>query len=1497
MDFVTPHQAVGLANSLAADVFWQISSQSYDEYMWDPRLEITDGTWPATVVQAHLGVNCWAVGSAAAMDSYSSLDPLHSGSHAGSGHNNRSQPDTSGDELRERQLFKASCSERHVHRSALRPVGRAGRSNQASRTGHQVSFSPAVEFWFPAQDQILLKSTAVDTTLCKSCNMAVLRQHNSGQVFHARNVTRPAKADIAPDLVLSQSSSSRSWGTTLAADSSQDLCPQQTVICCSTSEKSLQGGSCRSLVTAPHIDRPPTPPIPCGRWARSFGHTAVSPVVDVSPDQNFQSDPVGLRSHESPDVQWTSERTQFDETTFAVFDVLHHSRVLRCRGDEPYADLAAIAFAQTPLLGFPRSYRVVQHNVVGFPNRQIVIWGRRQRNTVVFPIAFQTLIGRVCTVEVPKHATALQALEIADRYCMVGGPFLANVASSTLELYVNGVAVQPHVPSLCEFADTAAVLPSTSFPPIVGPPAAVPTHFRTGRWRLPFLLQRSRIDPNVAMCNMPLSPPHPMHVSSDEELESEVASLTSTLTEGHALFTVFDVHHDVRLFVRSTTANIWDLVELVAQTLPDVGHGLSYRILRYTLPGWPEPQLVVWHGLPPEEIVLPVKAPTSKGVCTVQMQHSASAFAFTVQEFQSVARQESTLMVNWQPHSPFADYCLLNADSAALSDDSRVPLSIGGGRRHRVRSTLQVFSRKAFSDGEHSFDIYVHSPCRHSCRVEVPSHYRPHQVMQTVAAAVRHPRAGRLLFLENSPVCYGTPPHAIVVDSHNPPEGYRWALFDLRRLCTPPYPSFFVLPVPSIVDLPWIRAMFQQNFPRLSHHFAAYLDETLLDRPCAVQASVPLVTVLPLHVGCPESLAQAVPVLLDTCGELVCRTGYQALFFAASSSTMLGGMTSTTTTTGVQCLPRPEPPFGALIDPLTDIQRAPLWVFMASSHTRYVSCSVSSNVVLEDLLSYLTVQLGEVHETYSADRYGLMPRIFFSPDGHPTLFLTASNAGSPITVWVDARPFLPQPVLLVVYPPIMIRHICDLLRRPDLRQHYWSWNGIVWEHSLVFMRRGDVITVRPHKSALFNAPINLLRLRVIGVQVLLLELTGPSLPDADPSIRTAIQLTTSQIRGHWAAVCAATEPLFGDRFEFSKVLLLGFGLPPIRCSARTRLPPTEQQMQSAYDLHLAPIFGPREWLDTGQIDGEHCIFVDANSQGHRQRPWLVTLGYGHEAYLADDQGLGLADAPTPHGTRLRPVWYSTHFGRATMCDASAPDSPLHREEHTDPAQVIVVRPDLLRTAAPHILATPDDDATQASLEAFHEELMQIDREIEARHHAASNTASSASDVAEDNDPAIRRAVAHDSEEDDGTSLMQREATSQASSSSMPQRPSSTTPSGTLSQPLSCAAPATATQPASSTGRTEDLTGTGSSRSVRVQVSVPSTMDFTQWDAAAGRITEQDRQQMFTLFDSVLQTRLVKRHESWTTADCQRTAMSLFPHLGPHPTVKQLAIEVDGLPRP
>ena len=574
-----------------------------------------------------------------------------------------------------------------------------------------------------------------------------------------------------------------------------------------------------------------------------------------------------------------------------------------------------------------------------------------------------------------------------------------------------------------------------------------------------------------------------------------------------------------------------------------------------------------------------------------------------------------------------------------------------------------------------------------------------------------------------------------------------------------------MLPIPPIVDLPWVRCVFQQNFPRLPHFFAAYLDEVLLDRPCAVQASTPLLTILPLVMGSQVLLTTATPALLDTCGELVKRAGYQATFFAATSTPHRGRRPpSTTTTTGVRCQVPADPPFGALVDPLTNIHHNPLRVFAASSYTRYVSCTIDGNVVLEDLLSFVTMQLGEVHETFSGDKYGLMPRVYFSPEGDPTLFLTVTNSGSPTMVWVDARPFLPQPVILVVYPPIMISHICALLKRPDLRAHFWSWNGIVWEHYLVHMKRGDVITVRPHRSALYTAPINLLRLRVFGVQVSLFELTGPSSSHAAAAGRTAIALRTEQIRAHWAAICAATEPLFGDRREFSPVLLLGFGLPPIRFSARTRLPPTEQQLQASYDLHLAPIFGQREWIDTGHIDGEHCIFIDASSQGHRQRPWLLTLGYGYEAYLSDDQGSGLAHAPTPEGTRIRPVWFSTHFGRATMCDAATPDSPLHRAEHTDPAEIIVARPDLLQLAAPDFLAIPDDADTQRSIDMLHVELMQLDRDRERRQTAPVNSPLSAADGEIGSSSTDDSDNRQDTAVDDDVALMQHHAAHTSASS-------------------------------------------------------------------------------------------------------------------------------------
>ena len=286
---------------------------------------------------------------------------------------------------------------------------------------------------------------------------------------------------------------------------------------------------------------------------------------------------------------------------------------------------------------------------------------------------------------------------------------------------------------------------------------------------------------------------------------------------------------------------------------------------------------------------------------------------------------------------------------------------------------------------------------------------RSAQVMQQAARAVGHSSATRLLFLENSPACHGTPTHAILADSQHLPAGHRCMLLDLRRLCVPPYAQYFVLPAPAIVDLPWVRCVLKKNFPRLPRFFAAYLDETLLDRPCALQTFVPLVTLIPLYQSDTGGAASACPVLLDTCSELLEREGYQALFHTHTAvlPRHFGPVAPTTeTTTGMlPCAATvSDIPFGALIDPLTNIQSAPLEIFAASARARFVSCTIRGNVV-EGLLSFVTAQLGEVHETFDADMYSVVPQVFFGPEGRPTVFLQHLILPLPMLCGLTHDPF------------------------------------------------------------------------------------------------------------------------------------------------------------------------------------------------------------------------------------------------------------------------------------------------------------------------------------------------------------------------------------------------------------------------------------------------------------------------------------------------------------
>ena len=78
---------------------------------------------------------------------------------------------------------------------------------------------------------------------------------------------------------------------------------------------------------------------------------------------------------------------------------------------------------------------------------------------------------------------------------------------------------------------------------------------------------------------------------------------------------------------------------------------------------------------------------------------------------------------------------------------------------------------------------------------------------------------------------------------------------------------------------------------------------------------------------------------------------------------------------------------------------------------------------------------------------------------------------------------------------------------------------------------------------------------------------------------------------------------------------------------------------------------------------------------------------------------------------------------------------------------------------------------------------------------------------------------------------------------------------------------------------------------------PELLDFLRDEAALTRISVDERLNAYTLFDSVLQTRLAPKGAHWNYVDCLADARQHFTHLGPEPELRFLRDTVDGLPVP
>ena len=109
---------------------------------------------------------------------------------------------------------------------------------------------------------------------------------------------------------------------------------------------------------------------------------------------------------------------------------------------------------------------------------------------------------------------------------------------------------------------------------------------------------------------------------------------------------------------------------------------------------------------------------------------------------------------------------------------------------------------------------------------------------------------------------------------------------------------------------------------------------------------------------------------------------------------------------------------------------------------------------------------------------------------------------------------------------------------------------------------------------------------------------------------------------------------------------------------------------------------------------------------------------------------------------------------------------------------------------------------------------------------------------------------------------------------------------------------------SSTSQEEGYSQPGSSSAVPRAATLPTDLatnpdllDFVHDPLAIHRLDAAEIPLAYSLFDSVLQTRLAYRDASWSVADCLSEAVRHFAHLGPGTVLHVLNDEVAGLPSP
>ena len=253
-------------------------------------------------------------------------------------------------------------------------------------------------------------------------------------------------------------------------------------------------------------------------------------------------------------------------------------------------------------------------------------------------------------------------------------------------------------------------------------------------------------------------------------------------------------------------------------------------------------------------MLVPVLHSEPMAVCTVDVPTSCSIYqlAYIVEKACdipqpcriAVARQEAHFTLDGASFPPFVSCDFAAVDSAVYAAGPFNTFRLPAARCTQwLPRSLTVACHADLTDEPVGDAVLVHSASSPPVLCFVPHHVGYGRLCTLIRQQLGE-SAPFFLLPQFCPAGADLPLHLVV--SHSPKVvGHGIAILDLRRVCEDGGLDFFLVPLPELVDLQWVRACVKRSGLSCSHISSAYFDDKLLVKPVAPFWQVHVVTCTP----------------------------------------------------------------------------------------------------------------------------------------------------------------------------------------------------------------------------------------------------------------------------------------------------------------------------------------------------------------------------------------------------------------------------------------------------------------------------------------------------------------------------------------------------------------------------------------------------------------------------------------------------------------------------